>query len=423
MRTQQEIEQHKVEWSVEMDARQERGLQIAALCKIERNHFGWKVPSQSGNGSYIVNLDGSEPICTCPDFETRHVKCKHIHAVEFTIKRETKPDGTTTYTKSVKLTCTQEWPAYNTAQREEKRGFMRLLHDLCQTIPQPPQTFGRPRLPLSDMVFGAALKVYSTVSGRRFMGDMETAHEKGYISRLPHYNSVFNYLENPTLTPILKTLIEMAAVPLKAVESNFAVDSSGFSTCRFDRWFDAKYGRERSHKKWLKAHIMCGVKTNVVTSIEVTPGNANDAPFLAPLVDSTAQRFSIAEVSADKGYSSARNLTAIADVGGTPYIPFKANTVGTGAPLWAWLYHYFMVRREDFLAHYHQRSNVETTFGMIKGKFGDSLRSKTETAQVSELLLKVLCHNICVLIQAMYEFGIQPTFWAESQVAPKLCGN
>ena len=40
-----------------MDARQERGLVIAATSRIEKNRLGWKVPSQSGNGTYIVNLD------------------------------------------------------------------------------------------------------------------------------------------------------------------------------------------------------------------------------------------------------------------------------------------------------------------------------------------------------------------------------
>ncbi len=31
-----------------MDARQERGLVIAATSRIEQNKLGWKVPSQSG---------------------------------------------------------------------------------------------------------------------------------------------------------------------------------------------------------------------------------------------------------------------------------------------------------------------------------------------------------------------------------------
>jgi len=35
---------------------------------------------------------------------------------------------------------------------------------------------------------------------------------------------------------------------------------------------------------------------------------------------------------------------------------------------------------------------------------------KTETAQVNELLSKVLCHNICCMIHAMYELGIDAKF-------------
>ena len=66
---------------------------------------------------------------------------------------------------------------------------------------------------------------------------------------------------------------------------------------------------------------------------------------------------------------------------------------------------------DPFLACYHKRSNVESTFSMIKAKFGDSLRSKTETAQVNEALCKVLAHNICCLIQSMYELDIKPEFW------------
>lgn len=191
-------------------------------------------------GKYLVVTDRELPFCTCPDYESRQERCKHIYAVEYVIQRETKPDGSTTYTESVRLTYSQDWPAYDQAQRDEKREFMRLLDSLCQTIPQPPQAKGRPRMLLSEMAFSAILKVYSTVSGRRFMGDLDAAYEKGYLTCKPHYNSVFNYLESPGLTPVLQQLIELSATPLKSVETAFAVDSTGFSTSRFDRWFDTK---------------------------------------------------------------------------------------------------------------------------------------------------------------------------------------
>ncbi len=47
---------------------------------------------------------------------------------------------------------------------------------------------------------------------------------------------------------------------------------------------------------------------------------------------------------------------------------------------------------------------------MIKRKFGDSVRSKGDLAMKNEVLAKVLCHNLCCLIQSMEEFGIDPQF-------------
>jgi hypothetical protein len=41
------------------------------------------------------------------------------------------------------------------------------------------------------------------------------------------------------------------------------------------------------------------------------------------------------------------------------------------------------------------------------------VRAKMPVAQVNEVLCKVLCHNICCLIQSIYELGIEPTFWQE----------
>jgi transposase len=414
-----------------MDAREERGLVIAATSKIEQNKLGWKVPSQSGNGSYIVNLDHGTPFCTCPDFEKRQQPCKHIHAVEFVIQRETKQDGTETITKSMKVTCTQEWTPYNQAQTHEQERFVALLRDLCNGIKQPTQTFGRPRLPLADVVFAMTYKVYSTVSGRRFTCDLQEAQTNGFVTKAPHYNSAFRYLENPELTPLLKGLIEQSATPLKAIETDFAVDSSGFATTTYNRWFDHKWGKVRSEAKWVKAHLMCGVKTHVVTSVEVTPTETADAPQLPQLVNTTAKTFSINEVSADKAYSSRKVLQSINAVGATPFVPFKSYSKGSQGSkkfdgLWNRMWHFYSFNQEAFLQHYHKRSNVETTFSMIKGKFGGSVRSKSPTAQVNEVLCKILCHNICVLIQSIYELGLDPTFWTfdtKEVIIPKALQN
>src|SRR5437667_12913398 len=67
---------------------------------------------------------------------------------------------------------------------------------------------------MRDMIFSAAFKVYSTVSSRRFISDLTDAYAKDYISKVPHFNSIFNYLELPDLTPILHELITSSSLPL-----------------------------------------------------------------------------------------------------------------------------------------------------------------------------------------------------------------
>lgn len=401
-----------------MDAREQKALEIAAKSKLTRKGDTWLVPSQGGPKKYTVDPNPQEPHCTCPDFEARQLRCKHIFAVEYTIEREETADGQTVVTESVRVTqktYTQDWPAYNKAQTNEKAHFLAFLYELCSGIEEPVQTFGRPRLPLSDIIFSATFKTYSTVSGRRFVSDLREAKAKGYLSKMPSYNSIFDYLKMESLTPYLKHLIAESSLPLKSLETAFAVDSSGFSTTRFVRWFDVKYGGNEDWHDWIKMHLMCGTSTHIVTSVELSRARSHDSPYYKPLVDATAKSgFNMQEISADKAYISADNLHTTIDHGATPYIPFKSNVnIKRGDDLWKKLFYFYNFKREEFLTHYHKRSNVETTFSMIKAKFGERLRCKTETAQVNEALCKVLCHNLCVVIQSMYELGVEPDFRVE----------
>jgi transposase len=289
---------------------------------------------------------------------------------------------------------------------------------------------GRRRLPLADVIFASAFKVYSTVSGRRFNSDLRDAHEKGYLSKTPSYNSMFDYFGYPMLTPYLKQLIIESSRPLAEVDWDFALDSSGFSTGLYQRWNDAKWSKARTEygdkqantvnrKDWVKVHLMCGVKTNIVTAAEISHAHAGDSPYFKPLVETTSRNFPIQSVAADKAYSSSNNLSLVLVKGGMPYIDFRSNATATdkrSPSVWKRMLRFYQYNQELFMQHYHKRSNVETTFSMIKAKFGDRVRSKTWQAQINEALCKVLCHNICVVIQSIYELGIEPNFWQESDL-------
>ena len=123
-------------------------------------------------------------------------------------------------------------------------------------------------------------------------------------------------------------------------------------------------------------------------------GDGDVCPQFAGLTKTTAQGFKIGEMSADKAYLSAENVEAIFAVGGVP----------------------FNFRRDEFMEHYHQRSNVESTFSAVKRKFGDSVRSKCDTAMVNEVLCKLIAHNLCCFIQEQQELGIEPLFWQNEKI-------
>lgn len=347
--------------SLKQMSRAERGKLLLKQFKIVKTPFGWRVPSQSHGGHYyLVKYNGHEPTCNCADCEIRKKKCKHIFAVEFYIKQEIDKEGKITETKGVKVTYAQEWKAYDKSQTNEKLMFMKLLRDLCNTIEQPNYKFGRPTLPLSDMIFNSAMKVYTTFSLRRFMSDIKIAKEMKLIDKVPCYASIGHFLQKKDLTKLLKKLIVLSSTALSSIEKDFTIDSSGFSTCRFARYYNFKYGKETKYRIWIKAHLMSGVKTNIISSVEITEGNSNDSPHLASLVQETAKNFDIGDCSCDRAYSSRENLRLIRNVGAVPFIPFKKNATGKnrGCSIWNKMYYYFMFKHEEFLEHYHKRSNV-----------------------------------------------------------------
>jgi transposase len=405
-----------------VDLRELKALEIAACSKIAFAGGAWLVPSQASPGTkYRVTLEPA-PSCQCEDFQLRQQPCKHVIAARLVRARDYHGADPKIVTDSVpkKPTYKQDWPLYDLAQTTEKDRFQELLYDLTRGLPDPPRAkTGRKPMPMADMVFASAFKVFSTFSARRFGCDLKDAYEKGYLSHLMNPRSTNTYLESPELTPVLHDLIVRSSLPLRTVEATFAPDSTGFSTSRFVRWFDEKYGVERSGHDWVKAHAICGVKTNVVTAVVIEGRDAGDCPQFKPLVEATAAAgFAVKEVPADKAYLSHDNLELVEQLGGTAFVPFKVNSApGEAGTLWERLFYFYSFHREEFLKHYHQRSNAESTFAMVKAKFRDHVRSKTDVAMKNEVLCKFLCHNIVVVHQSQIELGIEPVFWGREAAA------
>jgi transposase len=400
-----------------VDIREAKAIELANRGRVVKRPNGWLVYSLNSSEKYYVKV---LPLsCTCPDFELRQEPCKHILAVQIVLSREAsgspvEQDTETLPIKWPRKTYQQDWPNYDTAQENEKREFQYLLSDLCSTIARPEPKGGakggRPATPLSDVVFSSVFKVYCGLSGRRFATDLHEAQERGYVSQTVHHSTIARYLEDQQTTPLLVSLIEASALPFKAIETEFAVDSSGFSSCRFDRWYEEKWGRMMSKQSWAKVHAIVGTTTHIVVSVIIDHKDSPDSPQFAPLVKTAAKNFAIGQVTVDKAYASRENFNAVDAIGGTLYAAFKSSATGAAGGVYGRMYHLFCLNKEEYLRHYHRRSNIESLFSAVKRLFGDAVRSKSDTAMRNESLAKLLAYNITLLVHAIYELQLGPTF-------------
>ncbi len=298
------------------------------------------------------------------------------------------------------------WHDYNESQTKEKSIFVRLLKEVCSLIEEPVHQKGRKPKSLKDIIYVICLRTYLNMSARRVESDLRIAKEGNYIHQDIAFNTLLDHLERQDLKPIFKELIEISALPLKMVEADFAIDSTGFSTSRYKTYFSMVHLKESKWRQYRKCHAVCGVKTNIITSVDVTEGYVNDQTMFNPLAKDTARNFEIRDFCADKGYLSSKHFALIRDLGGQAFIPFKSNTSGkssdTDRSIFKKMFRYFKEHQEEYMDHYHKRSNIESCFSMIKRKFGNNVRCKKETSQDNEILAKVLCHNLCVLIQEIF---------------------
>jgi transposase len=309
---------------------------------------------------------------------------------------------------------TQEWSKYNLAKCNERRLFYELLNELCNIIPEKPYTFGRPSTSLRDLVFISCLKLYCNYSLRKIHSDLKLAEQAGYIAKCPHFNRISEFFNQETTYYLLQKLITISALPLKELEDSYSMDASGFAEYSYDRWMRTRFSKPTTEwRNYVKGHVCIGTRTNVIISAEVTYGNFHDVKQ-APKLLEPLRMFDPKEVSADKAYNAKLVFQIIDSMGAMPFIPYlksrnpEANK--NNPEIWVRMYQLFKNQKELFMRRYHKRSNVETVFSMIKMRLGEFLKSKNYEAQKNELLVKFLCHNICCLVQEIYENKVKIDF-------------
>ena len=227
-----------------------------------------------------------------------------------------------------RLTYPQDWVAYNEAQTKERILSEEMLLEILENFPPKDLRMkgGRYGTPLYQRIYCMFVYTYTGHSSRRCISELRMAQQRNIVPSVPHFNTILNYFSNKSATSVLKKILLITSLPLKSIESDFAVDSTGFSTSLFKQWFDIRTQSTELKRCWKKAHTAIGVKSHIITGLEITEGTENDSPFLVPLAKETQKHFDMKELSADKAYLSRENLDGIAELGVIPYIPFKSNS-------------------------------------------------------------------------------------------------
>jgi len=314
-----------------------------------------------------------------------------------------------------KRTYPQNWPIYYQACRNEKFMVYKLINDAVDDLDiQQYTTNGRPSANTKDILKAICMMAYSGLSTWRIESELKMAKALGFLDNVYKRTALGSYLRKTEITTHLDALYKKLAEPIAHIETQLAVDATGVSVAYGrKRWVEIRT-EHRRHRNYKKLHAICGCKTNVVFAASITKGTAHDSPPFEKLITDLKVSGSMKELSADAAYVSRKNAHLISSKGMTPYLFPRSNikkTLSFGtSEAWGKMIRLWRDHQDVFAMHYHQRSNVECTFSMLKRKFGYYTRAKNDISQTNEILTKVVCLNAAILAEAILEFKLEPQF-------------
>lgn len=306
----------------------------------------------------------------------------------------------------------RNWTNYNDFKTHAQPHAPGLLEGIIQQTALPPRPSG-PGRPVTEeqerhLLYYTALRTLLKDSSRDAIGHIPWLQKNPVQPPLPHFNTLTDFLRRPRTTILIQAALEESTRPMWDLERVFACDASGIGIPYAPRWNQIRSLTKGTRKDYVKLHMACGVSSNLVVAAHVTNGRRNDSPIFPLLAQQVGRHFLVEEISADNAYCSRENCRIVDDLGGVPYFwpkkEFSPRSLGVVA--WRRMIKLFQEYPSEFRASYHQRSNSETVFAVLKALFGGSVLAKSPVARFNEVLLKVLCYNVVVLVRSAMEMGV-----------------
>ena len=183
-----------------------------------------------------------------------------------------------------------------------------------------------------------------------------------------------------------------------------AVDATGLESRYVSRYYVWRRGYKRfGRRQWPKLSVACDIHTHLLPGAFVSWGPSQDSPQFAPVLRQAAAKARWDQVLGDAAYDAEHNHVLCRETLGirSTVIPARRRN----SLKWPKAKYRRQMKRRFFRKIYGQRWQVESAFSRHKRLLGAFLRSRNEASQFNECLLRVLTHNLMILLCLSFYFN------------------
>jgi transposase len=282
-------------------------------------------------------------------------------------------------------------------------------HVAENTLPQYSHRFSPRKFTQPQIFVCLVLKIFFKTDYRgivAILNDSPDLCKTFNLSVIPHFTTLQKASKRLLCLNIANQLLESSVrVANEGKEIKLAaVDSTGLEAGHISRYFvrrkrskQLETYEETHYRRWPKLAIACDCSNHMILSAITIRGPSVDINQFERILTPAINRHIIEHVLADAGYDSESNHRFARDTHNIKStIPPKHGRPTTKP----FLGKYRRLMQQEFGKEiFGQRWQVETVFSMIKRNQGEALLSKSYWAQNREMMLKVLTHNIGIIMR------------------------
>jgi transposase len=315
-----------------------------------------------------------------------------------------------------------DWRSYKEAQINEMNDYLVLVREIIDEIHAElgdidQGRVGKPPKSCFDRAKAIMLQQYFEASNRVAEGLARLFKEKLGIRDELTYKDIETAYENPYVVMVLKLLFDKTNEPVKGKETVFTGDGTGLPTS-----IKQNYANDRGDAKKMKLYDrmigVIGKEYKLLSAVEITEGQANESPFIIPLLEETNKLHGKIDIfSYDGAGYSYEIMDYIANVlKAKPRIlpPVDAVLKAYGCMAKKKMLLDFLHHTQRWLREYHVRSLSESRNSVDKRVFPRPLLKRLENRRYVEGYAEACRYNVRQLVYVHYLNGI-PVRWLNNK--------